>query len=67
MTTLAASAEWVSPKAAAVRLGLTPETVRALMGSGRLAHRWTSLGREVDAADLERLIRARAARAGASA
>ena len=54
--------ERLSPRQAAVRLGVTTEWVRRLCESGRLHHDRTALGRLIHAESVERYKREREAR-----
>ena len=53
--------DWLTPAAAARRLNLTPASIRKLMHAEKLAYTRTPLGRLVEAASVEALVRARAA------
>jgi excisionase family DNA binding protein len=52
---------WVSLMTAARRLGISPDRVRQLVDAGRVVSWRSPLGRLIDADDLERLARERAA------
>ncbi len=51
--------EWLTPAEAALRLERTPSTVRYLMERGQLRYKRTPLGRLVDPASVDEMIRAR--------
>ena len=57
---------WLPASSVARRVGVTPAMVRVWMADGRLRSEWTPLGRVVDPASVDALVKAREASRGGS-